>query len=165
MTALYVLAHDYRAAADKLADLELDDATVADTLESMSGDLEVKAQNVVMFARNLEALAESIKSAEAAMAARRKAIEKRADGLRRYTLECMRHAGITKIECPHFAVSIRANPPAVDVFDVAQVPAAFMRQPEPPPAAPDKAAIKEALKAGADVPGCRLTVSQRLDVK
>jgi hypothetical protein len=51
------------------------------------------------------------------------------------------------------------------VFDAAQVPAEFMKQPEPPPAAPDKTAIKAALKAGTDVPGARLVRGQRLEAK
>lgn len=165
MTALYVLAQEYRQAADTLADLDLDEQTIADTLEGMSGDLEAKATNVVLLARNLEATAASIKTAEAAMAVRRKALENRADGLRRYVLSAMQVTGIQKISCPYFALSVRANPASVDVFDAAQVPAEFMRQPEPPPATPDKTAIKDALKAGRDVPGCRLTVGQRLEVK
>lgn len=165
MTALYVLAAEYRNAAEKLADLEVDEQTMLDTLESISGDLEVKATNVAMFARNLESTAASIKEAEAAMSARRKAIERRAESLRRYLLTAMQTTGIKKIESPHFCLSVRDNPPSVDVFDAAQVPAEFMRQPEPPPPAPDKTAIKEAIKAGKEVPGARLTQGQRLDIK
>lgn len=165
MTALYVLASDYRAAAEALADLDLDPQTVADTLESMSGELEVKATNVAYMARNLESLAASIKEAEAGMAARRKALENRAAGLRDYLLRNMQACGMTKIESPHLQISIRANPPSVDVFDAAQIPAEYMRQPEPPPPAPNKTAIAAALKLGQDVPGARLTQSQRVELK
>lgn len=165
MTALYLLADQYRADCAKLADLDLDDQTLADTLEGMGGELEVKATNVAMFVRNLEATAAAIKEAEAAMSARRKAIENRADGVRRYLLAAMQHAGIEKIECPHFKLAVRTNPPAVDVFEPALLPAQFMRQPEPPLPAPDKTAIKDALKAGQDVPGARLATTNRLEIK
>jgi hypothetical protein len=165
VTALYVLVGEYRAAADRLAEMDLDAQTVADTLESISGDLEQKAVAVAMVARNFDASAAAIKDAEAQMAARRKAIEHRAAGLRAYLLNCMQSTGIKRIECPHFALTVRDNPPAVDVFDVAQVPAEFMRQPEPPPPAADKAAIKDAIKAGRDVPGARLTQGQRLEIR
>jgi hypothetical protein len=40
-----------------------------------------------------------------------------------------------------------------------------MRQPEPPPAAPDKTAIKAAIAAGTEVPGAKLTRGVRLEVK
>jgi len=165
MTQLYILADEYREAAAKLADLDLDEQTIADTLESLSGDLEVKAANVAMFARNLEATAAQIKEAEGQMAARRKSLESRVDGLRRYLLASLQSAGITKVEGPMLRIAVRDNPPAVDVFDAAQVPAAFMRQAEPPPPAPDKAAIKAALQQGTDVPGCRIVQGKRLEVK
>lgn len=163
MTALYELALQYRDAAEKLADMSLDEATVADTLESMSGDFESKATNVAMFTRNLRALSAAIKDAETQMAARRKATDARAASIERYLLESMVFAGIGKIEGPHFRLAVRDNPPAVEVFDVAQVPAEFMRTPEPPPPSPDKAAIRDAIKAGTEVPGARMTQSQRLE--
>ena len=165
MTALYEIAAEYRDAATKLAELDLDAQTIADTLEGLSGDLETKAQNVAFFVRNLEATAAAIKQAEADMSARRKAMENRADSLRRYIFESMTVAGIEKIECPHFRLAIKNNPAAVDVFEPGLVPASFMRTPEPTPPAPDKTAIKEALKAGQDVPGARLTSGQRLEIK
>jgi hypothetical protein len=165
MTALYVLAHDYRAAAEKLADMDLDDRTISDTLESMSGDLEVKATNTAMFCRNLEASAAAIKEAEAQMAARRKAIESRAARIKDYLLANMMVAGVQKIECPHFKLAVRENPAAVEVYEPGLIPAQFMRQPDPPPPSPDKTAIKEALKAGAEVPGCKLTKGMRLEIR
>lgn len=162
--ALYTLALDFRAAADQLADLDLPPEVVADTLESIGGDLEQKAQNVALFCRNLEATAAAIKQAEGDMAKRRKAIENRVAHLKDYMLAGMLVAGVKKIEGPYLRIGVRDNPEAVEVFDAAQIPAEFMRQPEPPPAAPDKAAIKAAIKAGREVPGVKLTRSQRLDI-
>lgn len=165
MTALFVLAQDYRAAADKLADLELDDQTIADTLEGMSGELEVKATATAMVVRNMQAVAASIKDAEASMAARRKALEARADRLMAYLLANMQHAGIQKIDSPHFTVSVKANPPSVAINEPGLIPEEFMRQAEPPPPAPDKKAIAEALKAGREVPGAHLARGIRLDIR
>jgi len=165
MTALYELAAEYRADAEKLADMDLDEQTLADTLEGLGGELEVKAQNVIMFTRNLEATAAAIKEAEAQMAARRKALENRAAGLRRYVLENMQFAGIQKIECPFFKLSIRDNPAAVEIYEPGLIPAQYMKQPEPPPPAPDKTAIKAAITAGTEVPGAKLTKGTRLEIK
>lgn len=161
---LYTLALDFRAAAETLADLDMPPEVVADTLESLGGDLEVKAQNVALFARNLEATAAAIKQAEGDMAKRRKAIENRVAHLKDYLLAGMLVAGVKKIEGPYLRLGVRDNPEAVEVFDAAQIPAEFMRQPEPPPATPDLTAIKSAIKAGKEVAGCKLTRSQRLDI-
>lgn len=165
MTQLYLLANEYREAAAKLADLDLDDQTIADTLEGLSGDLEAKVVNVAMAARNFEAAAAQIKDAEAAMAARRKVLENRAANIRRYLMNCLQAVGIKKIESPHFAVAVKSNPVAVDVFDAAQIPADFTRPPEPQAPTPDKAKIKEALQAGREVSGARLVTGRRLEIK
>jgi hypothetical protein len=165
MTALYEIAAEYREATEKLAELDLDEQTVADTLDSLGGDLQDKAQSVVMFTRNLEATAAAIKDAEAQMAQRRKAIENRVSGLKRYTLAAMEAAGVQKIDCPFFRLTVRDNPGAVDVFEPDLLPAHFMVRPELPPPAPDKKAIAAALKAGEDVPGARLVAGKRLDIK
>jgi hypothetical protein len=163
--SLYAIANEHRAMVEILMASEHDAQTIVDTLEAESYPLEVKAQNVAYAIKNLDALAASIKSAEAEMAARRKSIEKRAEHLREYTKTCMEIAGVTKIETPHFALSIKKNPAAVDIFEPGLVPAEFMRQPEPPPAAPDKASIKAALQSGRDVPGTMLAQGTRLDIK
>lgn len=163
--ALYQLADLYLADLKVLEDLELDEKTVADTLEGLSGELEVKATNVAMFCRNLEASADAIKNAEGLMAARRTAIENRANRLRQYLKDNMERTGVLKIEGPHFALSIKKNPPAVHVEAAELVPAEFMKQAPPPPPALDKKAVADALKAGKDVPGCRLEQGTRLDIK
>lgn len=163
--SLYVLADEYQQAATQLADLDLPDEVVADTLESLQFPIEQKAANVAMFVRNLEATAEAIKAAEGEMAKRRKALENRASSVREYLKVNMLRTGITKIECPLFKISVRDNPASVRVIDESAIPSQFMRQPEPPPPSPDKKAIGEALKSGDDVPGCVLERGNRLEIK
>ncbi|MGE5650916.1 MAG: siphovirus Gp157 family protein [Bacillota bacterium] len=167
MTALslYVIAAEHRQMVEALMATDNDSQTIADTIEAESYPLEVKAQNVAYAIRNLEATAEAIKTAEKQMADRRKSIENRAAHIRNYLQTCMEVAGVTKIECPHFALKIKKNPPSVDVFEPGLVPAEFMRQSEPPPPAPDKIAIKEAIKAGREVPGAMLVQDTKLEIK
>lgn len=167
MTALtlYDMVGEYKEAADKLAELDLDEQTIADTLESLSGDLEAKAMNTIMFVRNLEATAAQIKEAEKAMAERRKAYEARAARVRQYVLDSMIFAGIQKIECPLFKISVRDNPPSVVIDDEKQLPVAYLTDPPPPVPQPDKKLIAQALKDGFGVPGAHLERGQRLEVK
>jgi hypothetical protein len=141
----------------------LDAQTIADTLESLSGDLEVKATNVAMFVRNLEAQAEAIKAAEKAMADRRKAIEARAESIREYLHSNMDRTGITKIECPYFVLSIKKNPAAVKI--TGEVPDEFLTTPKPPEPAPDKAKIKEFIQSGNSPDWAKLEQGTRLEIK
>lgn len=156
MTALFVLAQEHHTLAARLQDMELDEQTIADTLEAESGALEAKATATAMVARNLESVAAAIKEHEAAMAARRKALEKRAEHLRAYLLANMLHAGIKKVEHPMLTLAVKGKAASVVVFDEAQIPAEFMDQPPPPPPKVSKTRIGAALKAGATVPGAKM---------
>ena len=165
LPALYQIADQYLQDVAKLQDLDLDPQTIADTLESMGGDLEAKATNVAMFVRNLESLADQIKQAEASMAARRKAIETRADNVREYLLSNMQRTGISKIESPYFKIAVCKNPVSVVVDDDAAVPEEYRSLPKVIPSAPDKKALKDALEQGIDVAGARLVQNYRVSIK
>jgi hypothetical protein len=165
---LFEIAQEYRAVTDILMDSGCDEQTLSDTMEGEAWPLELKAQNYGFVIRNLQATANSIKEAERQMKARRESIEKRAESLTERLKTGMEIAGVTKLDCPHFALSIKRNPPSVDVWDEKQIPAKFMRTPEPPPppvAVPDKAAIKAAINNDEDVPGAKLAHGTRLEIK
>lgn len=163
--SLYQISHEFRQMVERLTECQDDAAAIADTIEAESYPLELKAANVAYAIRNLEASAAAIKEAEAQMAERRKRIEKRADAIREYLLTCMQLANVTKIECPHFALSIAKNPASVDIYEPGLIPADYMKEVPPPPAAPDKTLIKQAIKDGFEVPGARLVQGVRLAIK
>lgn len=170
MTALtlFQIAAEYRHITDVLMDSGVDEQTLTDTLEGEAWPLELKAQNYGFVIRNLESTAASIKEAEKQMADRRKAIEKRAAALIERLKTGLEIAGVSKLECPHFALTIKKNPPSVEVWDEKQIPVKFMRTPEPPPppeAVPDKKAIMEALKVGEEVPGAIKAQGTRLEIR
>lgn len=165
LPALYKLADEYCEAENKLQNLELDDQTISDTLEGMSGEIETKASNVAFVIRNMESLAEQIKQAEQQMASRRKALENRADNVRQYLLTNMERCGISKIESPWFKISVKQNPEKVVIYDAGAIPCELYRYPEAPPPEPDKKAIKAAIESGNDVPGVHLERTKRLEIK
>lgn len=169
MTALYVLTNQYLELAEKLADGDFDAQTIADTIEAsgISDELAVKAQGIEFVARGAEAHHATIDAEIARLTALKAHRQKVADGLRAYLKDNMERAGIEKIECPLFRLTIKKNPPSVELLDTSALPAEFWRTPEPKPpvAAPDKTAIKTALAAGVVVPGARLVQGTRLEVK
>ena len=164
MSRLYDLAAEYRAIADKLHDSDLDEQTIADTLEGMSGDLQTKTQNVGFVIRNLEGMADQIKQAAEGMAKRRKAIERRAESLKAYLLTNMQLAGISKIESPYFVLSVRNNPEAVVIDAESQIPDEYFRE-VPATFSPDKTLIKKAIQSGEAVPGCHLARTQSISIR
>lgn len=165
MGTLFDLAAEYREAADKLAELDLPDEVVRDTLESLSGDLSAKATNIAAMCANWAALVAQIRDAEQRMAERRRKLEQRAERVRGYLLDAMLYAGIERIDSPHFALAVKSNPPSVEVDDARQLPPEYLRTPEPAAPEPDKARIRAALASGHDVPGARLVQTRRIDIR
>lgn len=169
MTALYALTNQYLELAEKLADGDFDPQTIADTIEAsgITDELAVKAQGIEFVARAAEQHHGVIDAEIARLTALKAQRDRVAAGLREYLKDNMERAGIEKIECPLFKISIKKNPPAVEILDQLSLPKEYWRTPEPKPpvAAPDKAAIKAALQSGVDVIGAQLVQNTRLDVK
>jgi hypothetical protein len=160
---LYKLADEYLIAAEKLQEMDMPPEVVEDTLESISGDIQEKATNIAMLVMNWESTVEAMEKAEKEIASRRKAVENRINHIKEYLLFNMQRTGIKKIDCPYFSLSVRNNPPKVEIFG--QLPDEFMRHPEPPPPIPDKKAIAEFLKAGNTVDWAKLVQTERLEIK
>ena len=165
MTSLYELSIQYQADARKLEELDLDEQTFLDTLESISGDLEAKGTAVAMFAKNLEATALAIKDAEVKMADRRKRLEAKAESIYSYLLSNMQACEISKIESPYFTIAVKKNPESVVVDFEGSIPDEFFTQPAPPPPKLDKVKLKEAIKSGLQIEGVHLESKYRLDIK
>ena len=161
---LYALTDEYRALMDLAADPEADPESFDGALQNIQGDITDKAIAVASVARNLEAFAGQIDAAVADMTVRAQSARNRAARVRAYLLGGLESAEISKIESPYFVVSIKKNPPAVEISDDADIPPDLCRV-IPATTKPDRAAIKKALQAGEAVDGCRLVQSKRLDIK
>ena len=164
MAALFELAADFRALADKLADSDLDQQTIADTLDGASGDLEEKIINTAKYYRNEESDADRIEEAAKQMLARAKTKRNHANNIKKYLADRMEHAGLQKVNSPWFVVSIAKNPEALIVDDMEAIPRDYLNE-VPASFVIDNARIKQALKDGYTVPGARLTRGTSLRIK
>lgn len=151
LPALYILTDDYKILENIICDVESDEIAITDALENLQLQIREKAENISKFIMNLESTANSIKTAEANMAKRRKAMEKRAEYLRAYVKNNLELVNINKLELPLFRISIRNNPGAVVIYDPAAIPDEFLVYPEQPAPYPDKTAIANAIKSGRSV--------------
>ncbi|WP_446662992.1 siphovirus Gp157 family protein [Geobacillus sp. CCR] len=157
---LYELAENYA----KLLEMaeEMDSEAIVDTLEALQEAIEDKAENIGKLIRNLEADVKVIRDEEKRLAERRQAIENKIERLKSYLQEQLETAGIEKVKRPTITVSIRKNPPSVDVIDETLIPADFLI---PQPAKVDKRAILERLKNGEHVPGAALKQTKGVQIR
>ena len=162
--ALYELATQLRQ-LEALSDSDdLPAEVIADTLEALEGSFEDKAAAVGKFVLSLQANAQAVKDAAAAMKERSARIERRADQLKAYLLLHLQGTQRRKIERPDIVLRVQMNPPGVTIIDEAAIPAEYWVQPEPPPKRVDKKAILAVMKAGKDVPGAAMDQGEHLRI-
>lgn len=163
-SSLYEINARYHAALDLLYDDETPEDVALDTIESVEGEMEVKAEAYAAIIGNLEHLASGIREQEKRQAERRKSLENKAERLRVRLRDAMVSGGIPRFDTPRFRISVRDNPAKVVIDDEAAIPADYLRE-IPAHHEPDKALIKAALADGYGVPGAHLERGKRLDIK
>lgn len=146
MASLYELTDAYTAVLDMLYDLEVDEQTVMDTLEAISGEIEEKADNYAKLIKEIMSDAEKLKAEEERMYLRRKSLENRAARLKSTLQENLEFAGKTKFKTALFSFSIAANggkQPLTITDNLGDIPGKYLI-PQPP--LPDKDAIRTLLE-------------------
>lgn len=167
LPALFELAAEYRQQAAQLADLDLDDATLADTLESIQWPIEQKARAVAAVIGNMDAAADMVKAFAKRKADEAKSMQARADRLRTYLLTNMLACEISEIKANDgtLTLKVKQNPPSVIITDPGKIPCNLYIYPVAPEPFPDKNAIGDALKAGQEIAGAHLERGHRLEIK
>lgn len=134
-------------------DADIDEVTLADTLEGLS-DLNEIVAAVVRGALFDEALAAGLKAHIVVLQNRHARIARRAEARRQLARDAMIEAGLKKIAAPDFTLSVRPGSPSLIVTAEADVPAAYWRPRDP---VLDRAGLMADLKAGAPIPGVALS--------
>jgi len=165
---LYEIAGEYRNLLSLMgnsdSDDEVDDESFLLAIESLAGDFAVKAANIGCMVRELDAEAKAIKETIENLKARAKSIDRKAERLRGYLEDQMQVSGFTTISDARIKISVKKNPPSVYVESIDDIPLDYLRV-VPAITEPDKSAIKAAIKAGVDIPGCSLVQSTRLVIQ
>lgn len=165
MATLYELTGNYLILAEMLDDPDADPITVMDTMDAIEGELDEKAENYGRIIRNLEAESEAIRTEVDRLSRRRKTIDNNIDSLKKRLQMAMELTNRPKIDTPLFKFYIQKNAPSVvvDMDDLENFPPEFLTYQEPKV---NKAAIKDAIKAGLDLEGiAHLEQSQSLRIR
>jgi DNA polymerase II small subunit/DNA polymerase delta subunit B len=164
---LYDIADKYTQAFYALADSDLDNETINDTLEGLEGELVEKGKAVTAFCLNLDAEIEAAKSAEKRISARRKAMENKLDRLKEYLKQNMARCGISEIKANDGSFIARlyiGRDESVVIDDESAIPMDYKRE-IPASYEPEKMLIKKAIKEGFAVPGVHIEKKDRLEIK
>jgi hypothetical protein len=131
-------------------------------LEELQADREQKWDNIACFIKDQQALAESIRNEEQALARRRKKLETKTEYLKNYLLSSMQAADTKKVETARNALSIRKSK-SVKVLNEDEIPQQFWKTKTA--TILSKTDIAKAIKEGQNVPGAILQEQASLTVK
>ena len=145
----------YQTIRDRIIALEadIDEATLADTLEGLTDIHEVLAA-IVRSALLDEALAEGLKGHIQLLQGRLQRLTERGAERRRIARDAMVEVDIKKIAAPDFTVSVRSGSPSLLVIDEGAIPEPYWEPREP---RLNRAELLADLKRGVDVPGSHLS--------
>ena len=131
-------------------------------LDEINESLEIKADNIARFIRNLDADITALKAEEERLAEKRKTLQNKQAWLKEYLFNTLKALNLQSVKAGIFTVAIRKNPPSVAVKDQTLIPQEFFIPVEPKL---DLRAIAEKLKAGERVPGAELTQGESLAIR
>ena len=145
----------YRAVRERIRaqDPELDEQTLADTVEGLTDLHEILAA-IVRAALADEALAVGLKGRIAEMQERLERLQERATKRRQIVKDTMVELDLKKLTAPDFSASIRPGMPALLVIDEQAVPSIYWEPREP---RLDRQGLLAELKQGAEITGVTLS--------
>jgi hypothetical protein len=158
MNRIGLAAIQYQAIRDRVRaqDPDIDDETLADTLEGLTDLHEILAA-VVRAALTDEAIAAGLQQRIGAMEERLDRLRYRAAKRREIAREVMIQSEIKKVTAPDLTLVMRPGSPALVVTDEAAVPAEFWEPREP---RLNRQKLAAELKLGAEVQGVQLSNPQ-----
>lgn len=170
--SLYTIDQELQEAIDNLYNRvdengELIEVTEEDlkAIIDLKEEREAKIENTILFCKNLDAEALAIKAEEEALEKRRKRLEKKSEGLKKYMIFSLLANGDKEFNSPKCYAKVKETE-ATDIIDKSIIPDEFMKvKTFEPEYNPDKMAIKKAIKAGQEVPGAVLKVNRKLNIE
>ena len=160
MTKLYELTNNVVGLRLMLDDETIDEQTFTDTLESIEGEIEIKAENLLKFEREILAEVAAVEEEIKRLTRIKNARKNRADNLREWLRMNMVKSEIDSIACPFFTITLRKASKVLVVDTVELIPPRFWVK-IPATKRLDKKMALDALKAGKKVPGASIGESKR----
>lgn len=140
-----------------------------DTLTSIEGEFNEKAENVAVYIKNLNAEIKAVKAEEKALKARRLSIEGQAKRMTDYLLRSMNAVGVKTIDMPRARMTLKLNPESVVLENEGALirwamehDETILKYQEPEPKKTD---IKELLRMGEKIPFARLERKESVTIK
>lgn len=160
MDRISFAAHQYRALKERITmlDPDIDEATLADTLEGVTDIHEILAA-LVRFALDDEAMAAGLRNRVLDLEERLQRLESRAEKRRHLARDTMIELDIKKIVSSDITISLRPGTPSLVIVDELLIPPRFW---EPQQPKLNRKGLWSELKRGDQIPGASLSNPQSI---
>ena len=151
---LYELKDEYKQLLEMLEDPDIDPQVIADTMEAVSGELDVKCDSYVVIIKQLEAQVEMIDTELIRLEKNKIALTSNIKRMKSSVLDAIQLTGQRKMETDHFKLSIVKNggKQPMEVDEIEKIPQAYISM---KPVA-DVEKIRKELEAGRELEFARL---------
>ena len=126
MLKLYEITGEYLTLCQMAEDTDVDATVFADTLASIQGELEVKADSYAMIITNLNGDVEKIDKEIERLTHMKKVLKNRSDYLKNNLENAMRMIDVRKLK-----TDFQKNPQSLNILDEAKIPEKYMIAQEP----------------------------------
>ena len=162
MATIYELTADYLEVLEMANNPDIPADAIADTLEAIGGEIEMKAENTAKILTELKASAENLKAEEKRLKSKRESIENNITAIKERLYTAMKVTGKTKFKTDLFSFSIGKNPKSLVVDFPERVPAEYLIPQQPKV---DNAKLKEDLNNGKVYDFAHLEQSESIRIK
>ena len=145
-----------------LDQLESEEGIDKNLYESLKLDEEEKIVSCAKVYRQILSDAQACKDEEKRLSERKKRLENNAARLKELMFEGMKMMDAKKIHRPEFDISIKKNPPSLQIAPDARIPDEYYKAQAP---ILDKALLKDDVKSGLFIDGVQLVQVERLEIK
>ena len=162
MATLYELTEEFHDLMQMAEEQNLTQKDIEDTLEGIEYEIEEKAEACAMVIRSLEEDANGLDHEIKRLTDRKRTINNNIRSIKTNLEKAMTETGKRKFKTKLFNFRIQNNPPSTKIEDESKIPEIYLIPQQPKI---DKRSILKDLKAGQEVEGASLVLTESLRIQ
>lgn len=162
MSTMYELTDNFMAVLEMASDPEIPPEAIADTLEGIEGEIELKAQSYAIIIKELEGEAVKLKTEETRLLSKRKSLENNIKRIKDNLFNAMKITGKEKIKTDLFSFGIQKSPAKLVIDDSSLIPEKYYVEQAPKL---DEQRLKSDLKSGIECEYAHLEQGEHVRIR
>lgn len=162
MYTMYELTDNFMAVLEMASDPEIPPEAIADTLEGIEGEIELKAQSYAIIIKELEGEAVKLKTEETRLLSKRKSLENNIKRIKDNLFNAMKITGKKKFKTDLFSFGIQKSPAKLVIDDSSLIPEKYYVEQAPKL---DEQRLKSDLKSGIECEYAHLEQGEHVRIR